>query len=635
MVAAVDLTPEMDAKKKTTPWRWVRREYSKRRWALIGALALTALILGTIGLGQIEVGTSSNTDQFIPLPDRLYYLVGLFRLSSPVSRFPLPVTLEVARWLAPLTLLLAGLGAITTIFGEQVGQLRVYLWYRNHVVVCGAGRVGMRLTGTFRNRNRKVVVIDHDPLESDVEECRELGVPVIKGDAADPVVLRRAKVHKAEYLIAVSGDDGINAQIALIADTDGRRSRTLSCYVNVSDGELSVLLDQAATFERTTENLQYRFFNIFQEGSRALIRRYPDTVKTKAGSPPCLLVVGGGPISVNLVIDAAHRWQIENGPDDPHLQVVLVDAEADSRVDGINERRSSLRRTCDLSAREVDPWSSDANPFVFLKEKDCPRPTMAILCPIDDAQGLTASMKLRRALPNDVPIIVCTTGRKDTGPLLDLASVGVLRNVHGFPVLDEVCQAWVELMLDGPAMNEDLARAVHARYVRHRLAEESGGAGDPSMEPWDSLSEDLRESNRQQALDYKRKLNLLKLTYVLAPDGQSPPYEFTEAQIEKLAMMEHDRWVAERLKGGWAYSSAKDVKSKTHPDLICWDDLDEATKDYDRRAMEDFPQVLSDEGFVIVPADANSGTSKQNPESLIPNSWLCPLCNKPAASVVP
>jgi len=607
----------------TSPWLRTRNAYRRRRWVVIGVLVLIAMVLGAIGLGQIKV---NSPEQVIPVFDRFYLLISLFRFSTPPSEFPLPATLEVARWLAPFTLLLAGLGAASSIFTEQLSQIRVYLWFRNHVVICGAGRVGMRLTNTFRLHGKRVVLIDHDPLVSYVEECREIGVPVLKGDATDPVILGRARIQKARYLIAVSGDDGTNAQIALIANSDGKRKRDLNCYVNVSDGELSMLLNETAPVESTGRLVQYRFFNIFQEASRALLKERPQILRGDGDRPPSLFVVGGSPIGTNLVVDAVHSWQIEHREDDPHLRITLVDKDAQSLVLAIHERRPSLKKVCDLAALALDPWDPYSSPFKFSTDGQFPVPTAAIVCPLDDTAGLRASMKLRRALPADVPIFVCTTGRRDTGPLLDLASAGVLRQVHGFPVLDRVCDQWVDLILDGPSISEDLARGIHAHYVRHRLRD--GKLGDPSMVPWDSLSEDLRESNRHQASEFRRKLHSIGLTYVLAGYGQAPPFEFTNDQIEELAIMEHDRWIVERLGAGWTYSKTKDPKNKLSPDLICWSCLADDIRELDREAMRVFPEILSHEGYVIVPLDEKSGlVAPSEGIATLDPSWSCPVCH--------
>jgi hypothetical protein len=43
---------------------------------------------------------------------------------------------------------------------------------------------------------------------------------------------------------------------------------------------------------------------------------------------------------------------------------------------------------------------------------------------------------------------------------------------------------------------------------------------------------------------------------------------FTEAKIEALAEMEHDRWMAERLLNGWIHSEHRDPDKKISPYLV-------------------------------------------------------------------
>jgi len=626
MTSAAELVG-IDHTSRKWSWRSARNTYRGMRWRIIAILALIALILGMIGLAHTRLpatGTHSPP-QPIPWPDRFYYAVGLFRFASPPADFPLSGYLEVARWLAPFTLLLAGLGAISSIFTEQLTQLRVYGWYRNHWVVCGAGRVGMRLTTTFRRNGTRVVVIDHDPLVSDIEECRQLGVPVIKGDATDPVVLKRANIQKARYLVAVSGDDGINAEVAVHSNTLIDEKRQLTCYVNVHDKDLSVLLDQSAAFEPNRDIVQYRFFNIFQEGPRALIQEGRLLRHSDDGRPPCLLVMGAGFVAVNLVMEAAHWWEIEHGEEGPRLQIVLVDVDAQVRVKEIHEWRPRLARACDLLALARDPWDPHSDPFAHPASGPLPIPTTAVVCPVDDAAGLRTSMKLRRRLPHETPIVVCTTGRKDTAPLLDLAGRGVLQNVRGFSVLDEVCEHWVELVLRSPGLHEDLARRVHRSYVRHRR--EEGEENDPSMEPWDTLPEDLQESNRKQVADFERKIEQIGYTFVQAQDAEPKAFEFTPEQVEHLAQLEHDRWIAERLAAGWTYAPVRDVKLRTNPYLICWQCLDDPIRERDRQAMRDFSRVLADEDYVIVPMDSPPRRSMQEAGVSPPSTWSCPSCH--------
>lgn len=67
-----------------------------------------------------------------------------------------------------------------------------------HVILLGCGSGGMPLLETLLAAGKKVVVIDDDP--EVVERLREGDVPCIRGDAADPEVLRAAGVDRARLI---------------------------------------------------------------------------------------------------------------------------------------------------------------------------------------------------------------------------------------------------------------------------------------------------------------------------------------------------------------------------------------------------------------------------------------------------
>ena len=106
----------------------------------------------------------------------------------------------------------------------------------------------------------------------------------------------------------------------------------------------------------------------------------------------------------------------------------------------------------------------------------------------------------------------------------------------------------VDLVLGGTV--EVLARATHENYVAAQHAAGDAAATDPSLLPWASLSAHLRESNRAQARHVSVKLAAIGCA--LAPlTGRREPFVSTEAEVERLGELEHDRWVAERRASGW------------------------------------------------------------------------------------
>jgi hypothetical protein len=209
--------------------------------------------------------------------------------------------------------------------------------------------------------------------------------------------------------------------------------------------------------------------------------------------------------------------------------------------------------------------------------------------------------------------------------LLQLASVELMHNVEGFPILDRVCKNWVDLVIGTPDEIEVLAKKVHETYLSHRFEDpEARLSGDLSLATWDSLPEDLRQSNRQQVVDFKRKLQCIGLTYGPAFGEVSEPYALSDDQIEQLSKMEHDRWIAERLAGGWTYGE-KDVAHKKNPSLVCWICLTTQMQDFDRNAMKEFPALLSAEDYIVGelkgPPDPDSADRKWE----LPSTWSCPF----------
>jgi hypothetical protein len=212
--------------------------WRRHRWSLVGVLAAVTFGLAIWGFGGVS--------QRLSMPDRVYDSIGLFHFAtSPMP--PYPVQLEVARWLAPFTVVLAGIWVLGSIFNEQATRLRVRFFYRNHLIICGLGRFGIRTALAFRHQGYRVVVIDLAPAQYLLEDCREESIPVLRGDANQTALLRVAGLRRAAYLIAVCGEDSLNTDIAIRAQRvlEGRRvrSRAIECFIHIDDDVLCEMLE--------------------------------------------------------------------------------------------------------------------------------------------------------------------------------------------------------------------------------------------------------------------------------------------------------------------------------------------------------------------------------------------------------
>jgi voltage-gated potassium channel Kch len=112
---------------------------------------------------------------------------------------------------------------------------------RDHVVVCGLGSVGTAVARDLHDRGTPVVVIDPD---ADDELHRETNprCPVIVGDATRPVILHRAGIERARALVACTGNDALNLEIGLTAQSVAettRRERQLRLVLRCFDADLA------------------------------------------------------------------------------------------------------------------------------------------------------------------------------------------------------------------------------------------------------------------------------------------------------------------------------------------------------------------------------------------------------------
>jgi len=77
--------------------------------------------------------------------------------------------------------------------------------------------------------------------------------------------------------------------------------------------------------------------------------------------------------------------------------------------------------------------------------------------------------------------------------------------------------------------------------------------------------------------------------------------EFSHPDVELMAEMEHQRWMAARIIAGWTFAKGpRDVIKRTSPFLVEWDELcPEGVKDYDRQAVRIIPGILERQGLKI------------------------------------
>jgi len=145
-----------------------------------------------------------------------------------------------------------------------------------------------------------------------------------------------------------------------------------------------------------------------------------------------------------------------------------------------------------------------------------------------------------------------------------------------------------------PSVLEEMAKVFHSRYV-------TGVSGrlPENMRPWPKLPDTYRTANVEQARYVVEILEACGFGTRKAA-GEPPVYDgFTDAEVERMAEMEHGRWNVERSRDGWRPGLERDDVRKIHNCLVSWADLGEEIRNYDREAVRLFPAVLAQAGLEV------------------------------------
>jgi len=115
-----------------------------------------------------------------------------------------------------------------------------------HVIVVGLGNVGTAVTGQLHDLGFDVVCVDNRPDAPGIGMARNLGLPVVIGDAFREETLRAAHLETCLALVSVTSLDVVNLETALTARA---LREDLRIVLRVADDDL------AERLEKTTGNI--------------------------------------------------------------------------------------------------------------------------------------------------------------------------------------------------------------------------------------------------------------------------------------------------------------------------------------------------------------------------------------------
>ncbi len=553
-------------------------------WPIVWMCAVTALLLGVLGFQEFHGAKVSPRDV-------LYLALQLFTLESGFVQGKAPLSLEIARFLAPAVTVYTAAKALAVVFREQLQRVMLKT-IRGHVVIAGLGRSGLLFAEEFRKAKQPVVVIEKNEENDQLENCRDIGAFTLIGDARTPEILSTARIDHARVLLCVANEDGINAEIAVQARALlNKNSAPLTSLVHIVDSELCKLLRKQELMTKREHPLRVEFFNLYESAVRDLLSTHPPFAQT---GTPHILIIGLGKMGESLLIALTRSWSQDLGKSSERFHVSILDRFAKRKTEAMEVRYPFIHKNCVITTLEMETGSPEFYQKAFLKSAPI---TIVYVCLDNDSLVLSTALLLRQWLPGTTPIYLRMSHQRGLATLLQQPPEGAEQsNLIPFGALERMC---TPALLSG-GMKEILARVIHEEYVRKSLEERIPSGTNPALRPWEELPEWLKESNRNQADHIGQKLIAVGCDVVLFSAVGAEDFQFEEKEIESLSRMEHERWMLERKKEGWTFApGVKNVEQKTSPYLVPYEQLTEEIKEYNRTTVRELPRFLARAGYQI------------------------------------
>jgi hypothetical protein len=164
----------------------------KEQLSWLDAFYFVVVTISTVGYGDFNLQNSSAISK----------IVGIFLILSA----------SIFTWLI-FSLLIDGI--IKKRAQRSLGRKKYN--YKDHIILCGLGRLGHFIADELQKKGERIVIIESNQESASIEYFRSLKVDVYNGNARQPHVLQDVGAEKCRALISVINDDYANLEIGLNA----------------------------------------------------------------------------------------------------------------------------------------------------------------------------------------------------------------------------------------------------------------------------------------------------------------------------------------------------------------------------------------------------------------------------------
>ena len=561
---------------------------TSRSTQLIIACAAVSLVCGLIGWTMV-----GNGPQVLNAGDIVYRSIAALMLSVPYQSstdWAGNVFIEIARWSGMLALVTGASKTAIYLFeshwASKMAQRR-----KNHWMVIGDDPFAARLCDAALQQGHDVNWLACNETQADQhKDNKRLYADKRTWNPAHAVELG---LHRAEGVVVSTYNDATTHAIAREVRANIPEQQPTVVMASIQSPWLGMRIDEIEPGSRVS------IFSEAQMATRRLHQRHPPFLLAEKQNQNRMHIViveftGYGEAVLIETLLSSLTFTLEKP------LFTIIDQHANSIRSTLQLRYPELCKSAQLNfiagslAGKDKIVDRDA-----LTDMTKIAPVTAIYCcDNNDGKALSSALAIQAVMSkfpaNESPVFTRQT-RSDSLPQ---PSPGVQTLTPGqlisFGALDELANDTGLFS----SLVESLARTFHQRY------QSVATANKPAKVSWDALSEDMRDANRRLVIHIPAKLHCLGLDLDQWLQDIGNELNFTrlpkftikgdrDELIERLATLEHKRWMAERRINGWTYNETRDNDRRLHPDLVEYEQLSEKSKSYDREMVTTLIEMCS------------------------------------------
>ncbi len=517
-----------------------------------------------------------------------------------------------------------------------------------YILVFGLGdKAAAYIDSEISSGSQNIVVVEHDLHNTNIEKYRAKGVAVKIADAKDVAVLRGLNLGNAKHMVALTGSNTDNLEIALaLKDVFSEESIShKDLYMRIDDNSLSKLYKDGGLLDDSS-NLIIHMFSMARNSARELFMRHSIDGKSReyidSDKSFGIVVAGASQLAVEVV---GQICELAHLPNENRVTIYCIDEDICRFKQMIGQRYTQIEQIPNISIEFLalnknsrgfyadSVWHKELTHLVLAYEDS--RSNIAVATELADSTYLNEIEKLNlkphihiaiyenRVMAKEIDsnqdnfgyfdTFACTEKMASKDMIIDETSLWIAKCIHSgykeqyFPDTtygdtSKIEDAWLKVdNLNNRPSN--MAQAYHMTLKLKALGltyKESDKNPDNELISYNRkmLNAKIKEELKSLKLDDKSLMKRTKDNDVWENVEKFDyfPSEY-KLMVEKLIRAEHNRWNAYHYLRGWIH--AEDETNKPLKEHRCltpmpqMDDRDKYTVLYDLFSILYIPNLLA------------------------------------------